>query len=89
MYFIYLKSTGAISPPVRTGEPDQATLDSKADCGIGGGVKWDTNELFYAPDDEFPEDFRATAAEGKYIVKAGEIIEVKGWEPQEEPEEWR
>ena len=83
MYFLYLKSTGTISPPVRMGEPDEKTLNRETNCGIGGGVKWDTNDLFYAPDDEFPDDFSETAAEGKYTVKDGEIVEVEGWEPQE------
>jgi len=83
MYFIYLKSTGAISPPIRMGEPDETTLNRESNCGIGGGVKWDTNDLFYAPDEEFPKDFRDTAGEGKYKVKNGEILEVDGWEPQE------
>ena len=82
MYFIYLKSTGAISPPTRTGEPDEKTLNREPNCGIGGGVKWDTNDLFYAPDEEFPRDFQDAACEGKYKVKDGEIVEVDGWEPR-------
>jgi len=86
MYFIYLKSSGAISPPIRSGEPDEKTLSRTPNCGIGGGVKWDMNDLFYATDEEFPEDFNDTACEGKYKVKDGEIVEVDGWEPQES--EW-
>ena len=85
MYFIYLKSSGAISPPIRRGKPDDRTLNKEADCGIGGGVRWDNNDLFYAPDDEFPDDFQKWASTGKYYVINNEIKENLGWiEPMEE-----
>ena len=84
MYFIYLKSNGAISDPVKTGKPDDRTMNKEADCGIGSGMKWDTNDLFYAPDGEFPDDFQEWAATGKYFVDTSvspcEIIENEDWE---------
>ena len=87
MYFIYLKSNGAISPPVRKGKPDDRSLNKEENCGIGGGVKWDANDLFYAPDDEFPNDFQKWASTGKYYVENDEIKENLDWiEPEEE--EW-
>jgi len=88
MYFLYLKSTGAISVPIRLGKPDERTLNKEADCGIGGGVKWGNVDLFYAPDDEFPEDFQEWAAEGKYYVDSDEIKEDMDWVQPEEIE-WR
>jgi len=88
MYFLYLKETGAISVPVRIGRPDEKTLNKEPDCGIGGGVKWENVDLFYAPDDEFPEDFQEWAVEGKYYVDGDEIKENMGWEKPGE-EEWR
>ena len=90
MYFLYLKTTGAISPPIRTGEPDDRTLDKEPDCGIGGGVKWENVDLFYSPDEEFPADFKDTASLGKYFVDGDEVKETPGWTPPpEEPEIWR
>lgn len=88
MHFIYLKSSGAISPPVKLGKPDDRTLNKEADCGIGFGVKWGTNDSFYAPDDEFPDDFQKWAATGKYYVDVNvspcEIKENLDWvEPEE------
>lgn len=50
MYFLYLKSNGKISVPIRIGEPDIKTLNKEADCGIGSGVKWENVDLFYAPE---------------------------------------
>ena len=88
MYFIYLKTSGAISNPVCKGEPDSRSLDKEPECGVGSGVKWDDNDLFYAPDDEFPDDFQEWAATGKYYVDNDEIKENLDWvEPEEE--EWR
>jgi len=87
MYFLYLKSNGEISPPVKFGKPDQRSLSKEADCGIGGGVKWENVDLFYAPDDEFPDDFQKWAAIGKYYVNADEIKENLDWQEPEE-EEW-
>ena len=88
MYFLYFKSSGEISTPVRKGKPDQRTLDKEPDCGIGGGVKWENVDLFYALDEEFPDDFQEWASEGKYYVKDNEIKENLDWiEPEEE--EWR
>ena len=87
MYFLYIKSNGKISPPIRYGEPSQETLDKKPDCEIGLGVKWENVDLFYAPDEEFPEDFQKWAATGKYYVNGNEIAENLDWvEPEEE--EW-
>ena len=87
MYFLYLKSNGKISPPLRLGEPGQRTLDKQPDCEIGSGVKWENVDLFYAPDEEFPEDFQKWAATGKYYVEGDEIKENLDWvEP--EREEW-
>ena len=86
MYFLYLKSNGEISLPVRMGRPDQRTLDKEPDCGIGGGVKWENVDLFYAPDEEFPDDFQKWAPEGKYYVDDDEIKENLDWEEPEEEE---
>jgi len=90
MYFLYLKSTGAISVPIRQGKPDERTLNKESNCGIGGGMKWENVDLFYAPDDEFPEDFQEWAAEGKYYVDGDEIKEDMDWvQPPEGEEQWR
>jgi len=88
MYFLYLKETGKITMPIRQGKPDERTLNKKPNCGIGSGVKWENVDLFYAPGDEFPEDFQEWAAEGKYYVDGDEIKENMDW-VQPEEEEWR
>jgi len=88
MYFLYLKSNGEISVPIRQGEPDNRTVNKEVNCGIGSGVKWENVDLFYAPDEEFPEDFARTAPLGKYNIQNGIVEETIGWvEP--EVEEWR
>lgn len=85
MYFLYLKSNGEISPPIRYGEPDQRTLNKEPDCGIGSGIKWHNVDLFYAPDEEFPEDFQKWATTGKYYVDGNETKENLDWvEPNED-----
>ncbi len=87
MYFLFLKESGRIGPPIRRGEPDGKTLNKEANCGIGSGVKWENVDLFYAPDEEFPDDFARTAPLGKYYVDGNEIKENLDWtEPEEE--EW-
>ena len=87
MYFLYLKSDGDISPPIRYGEPSQKALSKEPDCEIGGGIKWENVDLFYALDEEFPEDFQKWAAIGKYYVDGNEIKENLDWvEPEEEEE---
>lgn len=87
MYFLYLKQTSEIIVPIRTCEPDKRTLNKEPDCGIGGGVKWQNVDLFYAPDEEFPADFQEWAATGKYYIDRGEIKENLAWvKPEEEPE---
>lgn len=92
MYFIYLKSSGAISPPVRFGKPDDRSLNKEANCGIGSGVKWGTNDLFYAEDSEFPDDFQEWAADGKYYIDVEvtphEVKENEAWEEPLEEEPW-
>ncbi|HEC63809.1 MAG TPA: hypothetical protein ENI23_00780 [bacterium] len=84
MYFLYLKSNGEISLPVRTGKPDQQTLNKERECGIGSGIKWENVDLFYSPDEEFPEDFVRTAPLGKYFITGDEITENTDWEEPEE-----
>ena len=79
MYFLYLKSTGAISVPIRSGKPDEKTLNKEADCGIGSGVKWENVDLFYAPDEEFADDFMDNAATGKYYISGDEVKENLKW----------
>jgi len=86
MHFLYLKSNGQISPPIGTGEPDARTINKEANCKLGSGIRWDNVELFYAPDSDFPEDFKKTAWTGKYYVENGEVKENLDWEPEEE--EW-
>lgn len=86
MYFLYLKSSGEIIVPIRSGQPDKRSLSKKPDCGIGGGVKWENVDLFYS-DEEFPKDFVRTAPLGKYYIENNEIKENPDWvEPEEE--EW-
>lgn len=85
MFFLYLKSSGKISPPIRHGEPSQRALNKEANCEIGSGIKWQNLDLFYAPDEQFPEDFQKWAATGKYYVDGNEIKENLDWvEPEEE-----
>lgn len=86
MYFLFRKTDGQISVPIRKGEPDLRTLNKEPDCGIGSGVKWENVDLFYAPDEEFddPKDFQKWAPEGKYYIDNGEIKETAGWEEPEE-----
>ena len=79
MYFLYLKSTGAITVPIRSGKPDERTLNKDVDCGIGSGVKWENVDLFYAPDGEFADDFKEWAAEGKYYIDSDEVKENLKW----------
>lgn len=88
MYFLYLKSNGEISPPIRYGEPSQKTLNKGSDCEIGSGIKWQNVDLFYAPDEEFPEDFQEWATTDKYYVDGNEIKENLDWMEPKEKEEW-
>ena len=80
MYFLYFKSNGEIIVPIRRGEPDAKVLGKDANCGIGSGVKWENVDLFYSPDDEFPNDFARTAPLGKYYVNGDRIKENLEWE---------
>ena len=82
MYFLYLKSDGAISPPVKKGEPEKAAIDKKPKCSLGSGINWENVDLFYAPDDEFPENFQETAPLGKYYIENNKIKEDLNWEPE-------
>lgn len=89
MYFLYLKSNGEISLPIRKGEPDLKTLNKEINCGIGSGVKWENVDLFYAPDEDFEEledgcDFCKWATEGKYYIENNEVKENLDWEEPEE-----
>lgn len=84
MYFLYRKDNGEISPPVKSGQPDQRTLDKEVNCGIGSGVKWENVDLFYSLDENFPKDFFRTAPLGKYYIKNDEIEEDKTWEESDE-----
>ena len=86
MYFLYLKLNGKISAPIRHGMPSQRTLSKELDCEIGSGIKWQNVNLFYAPDEEFPEDFCKWAATGKYYVDGNEVKENLDWVEPEEPE---
>lgn len=88
MYFLYLKSNSEIVVPVRQGEPDRKTLNKEINCGIGSGLKWENVELFFALDEEFPDDFARTAPLGKYCIDSNEIKENLDWSEPEE-EEWR
>ena len=85
MYFLYLKSKGEISSPIKKGEPEAAAINKELNCSLGSGIKWDNVDLFYALDNEFPEGFYETASLGKYYFEAGEIKENLSWKP-EEPE---
>lgn len=73
---------------MKFGKPDDRSLNKEADCGIGGGVKWDANDLFYEEDSKFPEDFIRTAPLGKYFIENNDVIEDLTWREDEE-EEWR
>lgn len=84
MFFLYLKSNGEIIVPIQTGEPDIKTLNKEIKCGIGSGIKWENVDLFYALDNEFPDDFQKSAATGKYYVENDEIKENLDWEESEE-----
>ena len=84
MHFLYIKNNGGIIVPIRQGEPDIRTLNKKIDCGIGSGVKWGNVELFFAPDEEFPDDFMRTAPLGKYYIDSNEVKEVSDWQEPEE-----
>lgn len=87
MFFLYLKSNGEISEPIHKGEPSYRALNKEIDCEIGSGIKWENVDLFYAPDEEFPDDFHKWAIEGKYYVDGNEIKENLDWiEPEEK--EW-
>jgi hypothetical protein len=86
VYFLYLKSDGAISQPILKGEPEAEAVKKELKCSLGSGIKWNNVDVFYAPDDEFPEDFIETASSGKYYIKNDEIKEDLDWEPEEE--EW-
>lgn len=86
MYFLYRKDNGEVSPPVRKGKPDNRTLRKEVNCGVGSGVKWENVDLFYSPDDEFPDAFQKWAATGKYYVDGNEVKENLDWEEPEEIE---
>lgn len=86
MYFLYLKSNGEIIVPIRQGEPDTKTLNKEVDCGIGSGVKWENVDLFYSPNEEFPEDFVKTVWQGKYYIDGNEMKENLDWQEPEEKE---
>jgi len=89
MYFLYRKDNGEISPPVKFGQPSQQALDKKLNCEIGSGIKWGNVDLFYAPDEEFSDDFAKTAPLGKYYVDGDEIKENLDWREPEEEDEWQ
>ena len=84
MYFLYLKSSGAISHPILKGEPEAETVNKELNCSLGSGIKWNNVDVFYASDEEFPEDFIETAPLGKYYIKNDEIEENLDWKPEEE-----
>jgi len=86
MYFLYLKSNGEIVVPIHSGQPSQWALEKKPVCELGSGVKWENVDLFYAPDEEFPEDFARTAPLGKYYIENNEVKENLDWEEPEERE---
>lgn len=88
MFFLYLKSSGQIGEPIHQGKPSQRALNKEVNCEIGSGIKWENVDLFYAPDDEFPDDFQKWAITGKYYVDGNEIKENLDWkEPEEEDED--
>jgi len=68
MYFLYLKSTGNICEPIHSEQPSQQAINKEKDCELGSGIKWENVDLFFAPDNEFPEDFARTAPLGKYYI---------------------
>lgn len=84
MFFLYLKLNGEISEPIHRGEPSQRTLDKNINCEIGSSIKWENVDLFYSPDEEFPDDFVRTAPLGKYYVDSNEIKENLDWIESEE-----
>lgn len=85
MFFLYLKSNGEIIVPIHKGEPSIRALNKEVDCEIGSGIKWGNVDLFYSPDEEFPDDFARTAPLGKYYIDSNEIKENLDWiEPEEE-----
>ena len=88
MYFLYLKSNGEISPPIKKGEPEVAAINKELNCSLGSGIKWNNVDLFYASDNEFPEDFSETASLGKYYIEDNEIKENLNWKPEIEEPEW-
>lgn len=83
MYFLYLKSDGTISLPIIKDKPEKAAVNKELKCSLGSGIKWNNVDLFYAPDDEFSEDFQETASLGKYYVENNEVKENLKWEPEE------
>jgi len=88
MYFLYSKSNGEISLPIKKGEPEADAINKELNCSLGSGIKWDNVEIFYAPDDEFSGDFFETASQGKYYIEADEVIENIYWKPPLEEPEW-
>lgn len=88
MYFLYLKSNGEISPPIKKGEPEVVAINKESNCSLGSGIKWNNVDLFYAPGNEFPEDFYETASLGKYYIKDNEIEESLSWKLPLEESEW-
>jgi hypothetical protein len=86
VYFLYLKSNGEISPPIKKGEPEAAAINKELSCSLGSGIKWNNVDLFYASDNEFPEDFSETALLGKYYIENNEVKENLSWKPEEESE---
>ena len=86
MYFLYLKSDGVISPPVKRGEPEMAATNKELNCSLGSGIKWDNVDLFYAPDSEFADNFIETASQGKYYIENNTVKEDLNCTPLEE--EW-
>ena len=88
MYFLYLKSNGEISPPIKKGEPEAAAINKELNCSLGSGIKWNNVDLFYALDNEFSEDFYEAASLGKYYIEDNEIKENLNWKPEIEESEW-
>lgn len=88
MYFLYLKSNGEIVDSIHFGQPSQRVLNKEINCELGSGIKWENVDLFYAPDDEFPEDFQRWADTGKFYVESDEIKENFDWIEPERRREW-
>lgn len=91
MFFLYLKSTGQIVPPIHKGEPSNQALNKELNCELGSGIKWENVDLFFAPDEDFEElddgsDFHKWATTGKYYIENNEIKENLDWEEPEEEE---